>query len=42
MVDLGNNVVNSVFEANVDLTIAKRPTPECQRYIINLVFICLL
>ena len=31
MVDLGNNVVNSVFEANVDLTIAKRPTPECQR-----------
>ncbi|KAK2163582.1 hypothetical protein LSH36_77g06039 [Paralvinella palmiformis] len=31
MAELGNNVVNRIYEANVDETIAVRATPECSR-----------
>jgi len=32
MAELGNNVVNRIYEANVDETIAVRATPECSRW----------
>ena len=32
MAELGNDVINRIYEANVDETIAARATPDCNRY----------
>jgi Arf-GAP/coiled-coil/ANK repeat/PH domain-containing protein len=31
MAELGNTVVNRIYESNVDETIAARATPQCSR-----------
>ena len=31
MLELGNTVINRIYEANVDETVAKHATPQCSR-----------
>ncbi len=31
MIELGNTIVNRAYEANVDESVAKRATPQCNR-----------
>ena len=34
MLELGNSVVNRIYEANVEGTTMKRATPHCNRYVV--------
>lgn len=34
MAELGNNIVNKIYEANVDGTTVTRATPDCETYVL--------